>query len=510
MPPGLPLATPPLPGAMPPGAMLPPFMLPACMLKVRLRRAWPEAATAPARLHALPVAEGAALPPDLRAAAALARFTGAAGQVLVLPGPEGQRLLVGLGPAPAGRPALERAGGEAAAAAATAGAVRLVLDAGGLDPVAAAALAAGACLRAWRFDRHAAPRAEAPRLVRLDLVVDDPQAAAPAWEREAAALRGCLLARDLTAEPGNLLTPREFAARLEALAEHGIAVDVLGRKRLERMGAGALLAVGGASPHGPKLAVLRWRGSFAAPPVALVGKGICFDTGGISVKRAEGMEAMRTDMAGAAACAGAMLALALRRSPAPAVAVLPIAENALGAAAYRPGDVLRTLSGRSVEVIDTDAEGRLVLADALHYAQTRFRPRALIDLGTLTGAVVTALGHQRAGLYGTDAALLAQVAAAGEAVGEPVWPLPMPERLREDLRSPIADLRQCAPAGPMLPDSLHAAAFLREFVAPGLAWAHLDIAGVAVRQEATPLGPKGPSGFGARLLDRLIERHYEE
>jgi leucyl aminopeptidase len=197
-----------------------------------------------------------------------------------------------------------------------------------------------------------------------------------------------------------------------------------------------------------------------------------------------------------------MLALALRRSPAPAVAVLALAENATGADAYRPGDVLRTGSGRTVEVIDTDAEGRLVLADALHYAR-RFRPQAMLDLATLTGSIVTALGHHRAGLFGSDAALQSKIAAAGEAVGEPVWPMPISARHREDLRSDIADLKQCL-SGRLLPDASHAAAFLREF-AGDIPWAHLDIAGVA----AAAAEPKAPSGFGARLLDALVARDFE-
>ena len=330
---------------------------------------------------------------------------------------------------------------------------------------------------------------------------------APHWARAAAAVRGCLFARDLTAEPANRLTTRAFAARLEALAEHGIAVDVLGRKRLAREGLGGLLAVGGGSVNPPRLAVLRWRGSHAAPPIAFIGKGLCFDTGGISLKPAAGMEAMRADMAGGAACAGAMLALALRHSPAPAVAVLPLAENAIGAAAYRPGDVLRMGSGRTVEVVDTDAEGRLVLADALHVAR-RFRPAAMLDLATLTGAIVTALGAHRAGLFGTDAALMAQAAAAGEAVGEPLWAMPIGARHREDLNSAIADLKQCA-SGRLLPDACHAAAFLREF-AGDCPWAHLDIAGVEARASADALGPKGPSGFGARLLDSLVAHYFED
>jgi leucyl aminopeptidase len=215
-------------------------------------------------------------------------------------------------------------------------------------------------------------------------------------------------------------------------------------------------------------------------------------------------------MAGAAACVGAMLALARRQSAAPAVAVLALAENATGAASYRPGDVLRTGSGRTVEVVDTDAEGRLVLADALHQAIAGHAPRAVIDLATLTGAVVTALGHHRAGLFGNDSSLMAAIAAAGEAVGEPVWPLPIGDAHRTDLRSDIADLRHCVPAEGRrpLPDASHGAAFLEAFVGT-TPWAHLDIAGVDTQRAAHAGGPAGATGFGVRLLDRLVAQRFE-
>jgi leucyl aminopeptidase len=272
----------------------------------------------------------------------------------------------------------------------------------------------------------------------------------------------------------------------------------------------------GAAESGPYLVTLRWRGAIPADPLVFVGKGLTFDTGGVSVKPAAGMQHMRADMAGAAAAAGAMLALARRRSPAPAAAVLAIAENALGASSYRPGDVLRMLDGRTVEVVDTDAEGRLVLADALHFARTRLRPLAMVDAATLTGSVVVALGHHRAGLFGTDQPLMAALAASGEEVGEPLWPLPISERQRRDLDSDIADLRHCLPSGGgqgwggrFMPDACHAAAFLREF-AGDTPWAHCDIAGVEAREEDDPLGHKGPSGFGVRLLDRLVAARFEE
>ena len=320
-------------------------------------------------------------------------------------------------------------------------------------------------------------------------------------------MQGALFARDLVAEPGNELTPQEFAARLQPLARHGIAIGVLGQAELQRQGLGALLAVGQGSAHPPLMAVLRWKGRLKAPPVAFVGKGITFDTGGLCIKGAEGMENMRGDMAGAAAAAGAILALALRNSPTPALAVLPIAENATGAASYRPGDILRSFSGKTIEVVDTDAEGRLVLADALAWTARQHRPRAMIDLATLTGSIVVALGHHHAGLFDNDAALAAKVAAAGQAVGEPAWRMPIGEGHRRDLDSAIADIRHCL-SDRMQPDACHAAAFLREFVAE-TPWAHLDIAGVASRAGADALHAQGPSGYGVRLLDRLVATHFE-
>ncbi|WP_270938419.1 leucyl aminopeptidase family protein, partial [Falsiroseomonas oryzae] len=447
----------------------------------------------------------------LRRAAEASGFRGEAGQVLE-PAAAPRQALLGIGRRR--RADLERAG--ACGAALFAEISQVALDARGLAPEESAALATGAALRAWRFDAHRT-RDVTPGLARLVVHVDDVAAAKAAWEPAEAAVRGCLFARDLVAEPANHLTTRSFAKRLEGLAEFGIDVDVLGRKRLARAGFGGLLAVGQGSASPPRLVVLRWRGSLDAPPVAFVGKGIVFDTGGVSIKPAHGMETMRADMAGAAACAGAILALALRRSPAPAVAVLALAENATGAGSYRPSDVIRTLSGRTVEVVDTDAEGRLVLADAIHHAVAQFRPRAVVDLATLTGAIVSALGHHRAGLFGNDQALMAALAAAGEQVNEPLWPMPIGEQHRDDLRSDIADIRQCAPsargeggwAARFLPDACHAAAFLREFAGEAR-WAHLDIAGVDTAEAPHALGPAGPTGFGVRLLDALVAAGFEE
>lgn len=471
------------------------------MLKPRFRHAPPDAALPCLSL----MAEGAAPPEAAHAAVEAARFTGRAATLLDLGGaPRG--VLLGLG-RPMRRLDWEKAG--VAAARHCAGISRLALDARGIGAAEAAWLAAGMALGAWRFEAHRTTEAK-PALERVEVAVDDPDAAEAAWAEVSAGVRGCLLARDLVSEPANALTTRDFATRLQGLAEYGIEVEIWGRKRLARAGFGALLAVGQGSASPPRLAVLRWRGRWRTAPLAFVGKGLVFDTGGISIKGAAGMEAMRADMAGAAACAGAMMALALRGSPAPTIAVLAIAENATGAESYRPGDVLTTASGRTVEVVDTDAEGRLVLADALHHAVTAFRPRAVIDLATLTGAIVSALGHHRAGLFGGDAALAAALAAAGEEVGEGLWPMPIGDRHREDLHSDIADIRQCVPAGAgrFAPDASHAAAFLREFVGE-TPWAHLDIAGVDTQDKAHALGPAGATGFGVRLLDRLVAAQFE-
>ena len=355
------------------------------------------------------------------------------------------------------------------------------------EPGLAVALACGAALRAW------GPKAEPARLHILTPAAGE---ARRLWALAEPGIIGNRFARDLVVAPANSLTPRDFVERLRALSAHGLEVAVRGRKRLTRDGFGALSAVGRAAASGPFLVTLRWPG--AGRPVALVGKGLCFDTGGISIKPAKGMEAMRADMAGAAACAGAMLALARGRASQAAVAVLAIAENSIGADSYRPGDVLRSLSGRTIEVVDTDAEGRLVLADALHHAVTRHRPACVVDVATLTGSIVTALGHHHGGLFGNDDALRIGLLAAGKKVREPLWPMPIGARHREDLRSDIADLRHCLHG--RQPDACHAAAFLREFVGE-TPWAHLDIAGMDLAEEDTPLAAKGmPTGYGARLL----------
>ncbi len=460
-------------------------------------------ATAPEALaRIIPVAEGEAPPDSARKAVAISGFAGKLGETCEVFAPDERLLLTGAG----NRQDMRAAG--AAGVAALLRLPRVALDARGLSAEDAARFAAGAAMRAWRFDAYVTrPEDDAPRLTAIDVLSSSPDAARLAWRARSAGVAGATFARDLIAEPGNILTPATFAARLQTLTQHGIGVAVLDQAELTRQGLGALLAVGQGSAHPPCLVVLRWKGTLKAAPVAFVGKGITFDTGGISIKGAVGMEAMTGDMGGAAACAGAMLALALRRSPCPAVAVLALAENAFGASSYRPSDVIRTYSGRTVEVIDTDAEGRMVLADALAWTARQQKPRAMIDLATLTGAIITTLGNHTAGLFSNDDALAEAMRKAGLATGEPVWHLPISQSLRDELNSEIADLKQCL-SGSGNPDAIHAAAFLREF-AGEVPWLHLDIAGVARKTEADPFHAAGPTGFGVRLLDRLVADRFE-
>ena len=450
-----------------------------------------------ATVRVLPRGPGDTLPHRAR----VAGFTAAPGTAAVLVGHKRRRLLVALHePEAAGALAIARLPADS----------HVALDARALSPTATASVIAGMVLRAWRFDRlRTRPDPlGGVALERLDVLTADPDAMQAAWNTLRPAIDGALFARDLVSEPGNILTPQGFAARLARLEREGVQVEILDRAQLATEGLGALLAVGGGSVHPPCLAVLRWPGAGTlndrADPAVLVGKGITFDTGGISIKPGPGMWDMRADMAGAAACVGAMLALALRRSPVSAVAVLALAENATGATSYRPGDVLHTYDGTTVEVVDTDAEGRLVLADALAWSVRNLRPRALVDLATLTGAIVTTLGHDRAGLFGTDDGLRDALLAAGDAVQEPLWPMPIAPK--NALLSDVADLLQCT-AGPRQPDAQLAATFLRHFV-QDVPWAHLDIAGVEQRERGPWYDPDrhalGATGFGVRLLDRWL------
>ena len=386
------------------------------------------------------------------------------------------------------------------------GSVLLVLASGGAGKDAADRLARvllGAALAAYRFDFRTKARPNDPaRLERIDLLAPGITAVTRAWQAVEPDLAGIAFARDLVNEPGNRIYPASFADRIaRRLKPAGIAVEILKPSELQKLGMGALLAVGSGSVHTPRLVVMRWRGKRKGAPVALVGKGVTFDTGGIDIKPAARMEEMKGDMAGAAAVAGTMLALALRNDPRAVVGVVPLVENMPSGTAFRPGDVVHAHDGRTIEIIDTDAEGRLILADALAYTAKRFRPRAIVDMATLTGSVIAALGHLYAGIFANDDRLAASLIEAGRPVGERLWRLPLDPDYDEHLKSDIADIRQVAPDAESA-DAIHAAQFLQGFV-EDTPWAHLDIAGVEwLRGE----GRHGAAGFAIRLLTGWLAR----
>ncbi len=380
---------------------------------------------------------------------------------------------------------------------------------GPMTPEAAADLAAGASLRAYRFDRYKTRHKDdedSEGTADVTVAVASPAAAARAWQSREAVADGVKIARDLINEPPNVLFPEEFARRAARLRKLGVVVEVLDVPAMKRLGMGALLGVGQGSVHEGRTVIMRWNGGKrGAAPAAFVGKGVCFDTGGISIKTAGGMEDMKGDMAGAACVVGLMHALAAREAKVNAVGAIGLVENMPDANAYRPGDILKTMSGQTVEVVNTDAEGRLVLADVLHYVNTKYKPKFMIDLATLTGAIMVALGQEHAGLFANDDELSARLIAAGEATGERVWRMPMGPEYDKLIDSKFADMKN---SGGRHGGSITAAQFLARFVAK-TPWAHLDIAGTAMGSPQTDINRSWSSGWGVRLLDHLVAEHYE-
>ncbi|MBV9931243.1 MAG: leucyl aminopeptidase [Alphaproteobacteria bacterium] len=429
-----------------------------------------------------------------------------------LPEPDGVRrlLLVGLG-ASRDEPALwERVGGALTAKLLTSGETRLVVDLTGLDVAAAdaARLAFAAAARSWRYDvyRTKQPKKQKPTLEEI-VVVGAGEGAAGAWAERQALLDGLAFTRELVTEPANIVYPETFVERCRKRLEPlGVEFEVLDEKEMAELGFGALLGVGQGSVRPPRLLAMRWNGGGArdgggAKPVVLIGKGITFDTGGISIKPAAGMESMKWDMGGAGAVAGTMVALASRKAKADVVGICALAENMPDGNAQRPGDVVTSLSGQTIEVINTDAEGRLVLADALTWAQRTYRPEVIVDLATLTGAMIISLGHEYAGLFSNDDGLAGQLAAAGTETGDRLWRMPLGDAFDKLIESPIADMKN---VGPREGGSITAAVFLQRFIESGVKWAHLDIAGVAWSEKAGSLYDKGATGFGVALLDRFV------
>ena len=427
---------------------------------------------------------------------------------------DGKRVLV-VGTGEGAKPAesAEKLGGTAVARLLLSGEKHAVIDLRGLDydADAAAKVALAATLRSWRFDQYRTKLKDKqkPTLEDITIVGAAGEAAARWQARYQPIVDGMSLTRELVTEPANILYPETFVDRCQkALKGSGIEIDVLTGEQMKELGMGALIGVAQGSVRDPRMLVMKWAGGAeGTAPVAFVGKGVTFDTGGISIKPAAGMEAMKWDMGGAGAVVGAMLALARRKAKANIVGICGLVENMPDGNAQRPGDVVTSMSGQTVEVINTDAEGRLVLADAITYVQKEFKPATIVDLATLTGAILISLGHEFAGLFTPDDKLAQQLTAAGEATGDKLWRMPLHDTFDRLIDSPIADMKN---VGPREGGSITAAQFIQRFVDDGVKWAHLDIAGMAWSDKPSATYDKGATGFGVRLLDQFVETVVEK
>jgi leucyl aminopeptidase len=416
-------------------------------------------------------------------------------------------VLVGTGTA-TDAAAAERLGGTAVGRLLTSGERSLVVDLSGsrFDAEAAARLALGAASRAWRYDRYRTNLKEKQKPTVEEVVIVGAAAGAEQrWtERYAAVLEGIKLTRELVTEPANIIYAETFVERVRKAAEgSGLVVDALGQAEMEKLGMGALLGVNQGSVREPRLLIMRWNGGAEGEtPLALIGKGVTFDTGGISIKPAAGMEAMKWDMGGAGAVAGTMLAIAGRKAKANVVGLCGLVENMPSGSAQRPGDVVTSMNGQTIEVINTDAEGRLVLADVMTFAQRELGCKRMVDLATLTGAMIIALGHEHGGLFANNDTLASELSAAGTETGEKLWRMPLGDAYDRLIDSPIADMKN---VGSREAGSITAAQFLQRFVEEGVQWAHLDIAGTVWSDKPGSIFDKGATGFGVRLLDRFVE-----
>ena len=447
------------------------------------------------------------------ATARASRFEGEAGGVLesFLPTDGGVRRVLLLGVGAGGDADYERAGGALTARLLTSGVESVTADftTAGATPKAVARFAAGAAQRAWRSDTWRTKLAEKakPTLAHVT-VFGAPDGAEAAWAAQKAVTEGLDLTRTLVSEPPNLLYPETFVAKVLAEVEGlGIEVTVLGEAEMAELGMGALLGVSQGSRRDARLLALKWNGAGPGDPaLALVGKGVTFDTGGISLKPGPGMEDMKWDMGGAGAVAGAMKAIAARKAKANVIGVCGLVENMPDGNAQRPGDIVTSMSGQTIEILNTDAEGRLVLCDAITWVQKTHRPRTIVDLATLTGAMIIALGNEHGGLFANDDSLADQLLAAGKASGDLLWRFPLSDSYNKLIDSPIADMKNVGPRGA---GSITAAQFIKRFVDEGVRWAHLDIAGMVWADKAGATYDKGATGYGVRLLDRFIADNFE-
>ncbi|MCK9916328.1 leucyl aminopeptidase [Microbacteriaceae bacterium K1510] len=447
-------------------------------------------------------------------------FTGKNGAALELIVPEGLKVarLVVLG---AGKPAdlkprdFVKFGGVAMGKVRAKEADAVVfaeLPSGPMKPEQAADLAEGVRLRAYAFDRYKTKRKddEKPAERRtVTVAVGDAAAARKAYAPREAVVGGVLTARDLVNEPANVLYPEEFARRALTLKKTGVTVEVLNLAALKKLGMNALLGVGQGSTRESRVVVMRWNGGRKGDaPVAFVGKGVCFDTGGISIKPAAGMEDMKGDMGGAACVTGLMQALAARKAKVNAVGIIGLVENMPDGNAQRPGDIVKSMSGQTIEVINTDAEGRLVLADVVWYTQQRFKPKFIVDLATLTGAIIVALGQEYAGLFANNDELAERLTKVGEATGEKVWRMPLGPEYDKLIDSKFADMKNTG--GSRWGGAITAAQFIKRFVDDKTPWAHLDIAGTGFDSRQSDINKSWGSGWGVRLLDQLVADYYEK
>jgi len=467
------------------------------------------------RLHARVINQGQALvglDETIVEGAAASRFSGRAGQLFESFAGAGGNVrriaLAGLGETGSAdrRRHCERAGAAITAKYLVSGETALALDLGGagLSADDAAALLLALRLRAWRHDAYRTRLAadKRPSLATVH-VANAPEGTEAAWAREEAVARGVEFTRRLVTEPANIIYPATFVAACEeAFAGTGAELTVLGEPEMAALGMGALLGVGQGSERESKLLAIRWNGGAAGEaPTVFVGKGVTFDTGGISIKPAPGMEDMKWDMGGAGAVAGAMLALATRKARANVIGVVGLVENMPDGKAQRPGDIVTTMSGQTVEVLNTDAEGRLVLCDALHWAQEQYAPARIVDLATLTGAMIISLGNEYGGMFANDDTLASQLDAAGKASGDKLWRMPLGPAYDKLIDSPIADIKNI---GPREAGSITAAQFLQRFVKEGTPWAHLDIAGMVWSNKPGHTWDKGATGYGVRLIDCFV------
>jgi leucyl aminopeptidase len=455
-------------------------------------------------------------------AMAASRFQGKKGQIMAVPAPAGIKasriVLFGLGKADAldGKTAEEAGGNVVAHLQGTGDKTGLVMaslpQGAALKPASFAAhFAFGARLRSYRFDKYRTKEKpeDKPALTDLTIALRSPDEARRRFVPLDSVADGVFFTRDLVSEPANVIYPESLAQQARSLSRLGVKVEVLDKRQMQQLGMGALLGVAQGSTRDPRMVVMRWtgarKGKGGGQPLAFLGKGVTFDTGGISIKPSKGMEDMKWDMAGAATVIGLMKALALRKAKADVVGVVGLVENMPSGTAQRPGDVVKTMSGQTIEVINTDAEGRLVLADALWYTQKRFKPRFMIDLATLTGAIIVSLGNHQAGLFANDDKLADRLRAAGDAVGERLWRMPLGPEYDKQINSAIADMKNIGDGGG---GSITAAQLLQRFV-NDVPWAHLDIAGTAWSGKDAPTTPKGATAFGVRLLDHFVSEYYE-